>query len=198
MPMIETPDSLRFFWGARGDNAAIALLAGNAELPGDLTWEELPRFAAGQAGAERVKADLWRFLYDAWQATWGEALKAAFPAARLGVVNEYEDEPPSVARVWENRGLNNWAEIGEGRWLQTSVWVDGDYPAALKLGFYLSDDERRHFADAWSEPDDGDPWRNTRDGVTLPGDGPLDLTALRQLAETALGQIVSPSRLMEV
>lgn len=188
--MIETPDSLRFFWGARGDNAAIALLAGNAELPGDLTWEELPCFAAGQAGAERVKADLWRFLYDAWQATWGEALKAVFPAARLGVVNEYEDEPPSVARVWENRSLNNWAEIGEGRWLQTLVWVDGDYPAALKLGFFIHEAEADgDFGDAWSEPDDGGLWRNTLDGVTLPGDGPLDLAALRRLAETALRRI---------
>lgn len=98
----------------------------------------------------------------------------------------------SVANVWENRAINNWAEIGEGRWLQTSVWVDGDYPAALRLGFFVHEaDDTANFGDAWSELDEGDPWRNTLDGVTLPGDGSLDLTELRRLTETALRRIAA-------
>lgn len=189
--MIEMPESLRVFWSSRGDNTAIALLADNTELPGDLTSEELPRFTAGQAGAERVKADFWRFLSDVWRATWGEALRTVFPDARLGVVGEYDEEPPSVAGVWENRALNNWAEIGDGRWLQTSAWVDGDFPAALKLGFFMDDsDDADSFGDAWNMSDDS--WRNTVDRIALPGSGPFDPTALRHRAEAALRRIVHP------
>jgi len=185
MTTIDVPESLRFFWGSRGDNAAIARLAENTEPPDDLSWEELPLFATGLASADRVKADLWLFLYDAWGATWGAALKTVIPDARLGMISEYEDDAPSVTRVWEERAINNWTEIGRDRWLKTAVWVDGDFPAVLKLGFTFGDDS--DFGDAWTPPDDE--WRSTVDGLPLPGGGPLDPTPWRALAERVLREL---------
>ena len=204
--MITVPESVLFYRSDPANMAAVNVLAEVEDIPADLTLQEAERFALANLAAYRVRVEFWRLLRQLWTATWGEAVRAAFPTARLLTYGEHEawgdDESPatpSLDYAWEDRATTGVFELPGGESLFTYLgFAHGDREIQLK--FYVFDrDESNTTSDGldlgsdWT--DDGDSQRITQPGLVTfaSGDRKIDperLTALALAAITALSAAI--------
>ncbi len=106
--MITVPESVLFYRSDPANMAAVNVLAEVEDIPADLTLQEAERFALANLAAHRVRVEFWRFLRQLWTATWGKAVHAAFPSARLLTYGEHE--------AWgdeETRRRPRWSTLGK-------------------------------------------------------------------------------------
>lgn len=175
--MIAVPESVAFYWGDPVNRAALNVMGGSTEVPGDLSLPEAERFELAHLAARRVRFEYWTLMRRLWAATWGEAVRTHLPAARLLNYGDHRafmasaSEPyadPSVTYAWENAGhCGVFAVPGRGH-LFTALWfveetteiqaqfylLDADQSCALSDGLDLGPD--------WG--DDGNSRRETRAG----------------------------------
>lgn len=176
--MIRIPESVAFYWGDALNRAAVDTLAGSSEVPPDLSLAEVERFALAGLAAHRIRVEYWTLLRALWAASWGEAVRAHLPAARL---LDYEGHRAfrrdvddacadlSVAEVWAAKAVCGvFAVPGRGRLFTRLALVEGEHEGAL--AFYLWDEEDSTalsdglgLGPAWG--DDGEDRRVTEPGV---------------------------------
>ncbi len=174
--MITVPESVSFYWSDPANMAAVNVLAEVEEIPADLTLQESERFALATLAAHRVRVELWLLLRQLWSVTWGDAVRAAFPSARLLTYGEHvdfdEDGPvPSIDCAWEERATIGVFDLPGGTSLFTYLgFARGD--REIELRFYVFDtDESNTTSDDldlgadWG--DDGESQRVTRPGLFL-------------------------------
>lgn len=173
--MISVPESVAFYWGDAVNRAAINVLAGSREVPGDLTLAEAERFELANLAARRVRVEYWTMLRALWSATWGAAVRTHLPRAKLltyaghrAFWNDVDPlSDPSVDQTWTKNAACGVFELpGQGR-LFTSVFLTAG-EAEVELKFYLWDVEES--ATVSNELEIGAGWGN--DGsdrrVTIP------------------------------
>lgn len=146
--MISVPDSVAFYWGDPVNRAAVDVLSGGTEVPADLSLPEAERFELAALAARRVRVEYWTLLRALWAATWGEAVRAHLPGAKLlgygehaafaDATETYAD--PSIDYAWENTGVSGVFAVPKGGRLFTALWlVEGE--AEVQLQLYLIDAE---------------------------------------------------------
>lgn len=203
--MITLPESVAFYWGDPINAAAIDVLSGGDDkVPLDLGLAEAERFELASLAARRVRVEHWRLLRALWAATWGEAVRAGMPRARLltygehaafvGEINEpYAD--PSVASAWTTGATAGVFEVpGHGHLFTGLGFAGAEREVELKVylwgaeGSAAATDTLDLGAD-WSH--DGQDRRVLRTGVIAFMGGehatnPEPLAALARSAVTAL------------
>lgn len=175
--MIPIPDSVAFYWGDAVNRAAVNVLAGNTEVPGDLTLAEAGRFELAALAARRVRVEYWGMLRALWSASWDEAVRRHLPSARLlthggHLAFSRETEAlahPSVDHGWHERAASGVYDIaGYGRLFTRLALVENEREGELR--FYLIDaDQSCTITDGMELPhgwsDDGDSRRMTTPGL---------------------------------
>ena len=201
--MIAIPESVAFYWNDPVNRAAVNVLAGGLEVPGDLTLAEAERFERANLAARRVRVEHWVLLRALWSASWERAVQTHFPNARLLTYGEQvgfttEIEPladPSVDNAWQHKAVAGVFDLGRHGRLFTRVGLTrGEREAALQVYLIAADRSCAITDDLDLGPDwtdDGDNRRTTTAGL-LPiakGDGRIDpepFASLSLAAATAL------------
>lgn len=185
--LILVPASVAFYWSDPVNGAAINVLAGSSEVPGDLSLAEAGRFELASLAARRVRVEYWGMLRALWSATWEPAVRRHLPAARLlaygghrSFTNTDPLADPSVDHAWIERSVAGIFDFGEHGRLFTSVGLV-EHEREGELRFYLIDagescaiTDDLELGPDWG--DDGDSRRRTRAGAVPinKGDGRID------------------------
>ncbi len=142
--MITIPDSVMFYWGDAVNRAAVNVLAGSAEVPGDLTMPEAARFELAALAARRVRVEYWGMLRALWSASWEQAVRAHFPSGKLltygghrSFTNDIEAlADPSVDHAWQQGAVSGVFDLARHGRLFTRVGlVENEREGELQ--FYL-------------------------------------------------------------
>ena len=197
--MITIPESVAYYWRDPINMAAVNVLAVAVEVPGDLALSEAERFELATLAARRVRVEFWRLLRQLWSATWFEAVRAAFPSARLLTYGEHQgfttfdpDSDPSVDYAWREQATAGVFDLRNGKRLFTSlVLKNGD--CEIGLEFYTIDKDNivvtsddLNLGTDWE--DDGQQRRVTSPGLLplMHRDGEVDPEPIAKLASGAI------------
>lgn len=173
--MIAVPESVAFYWGDPVNTAAVNVLAGSVDVPGDLGLAEAERFELAALASRRVRVDFWRLLRQLWSETWGEAVRTAMPTARLLTYGGHQaytsTDPyadPSADYAWEARRTSGVFRLSPTRLLFTGLALS-ERDRELGLQFYVGEG-----AEDWTASDDldlGSDWTDDGDHrrTTAPG-----------------------------
>ena len=202
--MIAVPESVAFYWGDPVNRAAVNVLVGGVDVPADLSLLEAERFELAQLAARRVQVEHWSLLRALWLATWGEAVRAHLPAARLlgygdqqgfaaSVPEPYAD--PSVRFAWNDPGSSGVFSLPGNRHLFTALWIL-ETEQELQLQFYLLEADGMctvssslDLGSQWG--DDGSDRRETAPGLLpfLVDQQGIDVTAAAALVGDAVAAL---------
>lgn len=140
--MIAVPESVAYYWGDPVNEAALNVL-GAADVPGDLSLDEAEQFALAALAARRVRVEFWQMLNRLRAAVWDEAVRGAFPGARLLSYGEHQAAArdwehladPSIEHAWVERAVAGVYRLRDGAHLFTGVRLS-ERDRQLSLSFY--------------------------------------------------------------
>lgn len=167
--MIAVPDSVAYYWRDPVNEAALNVLGDAGEVPGNLTLDEAEQFALAALAARRVRVEFWRLLNGLRKAVWDEAVRAAFPGARLlsygehqAITNKVEQfADPSIDHAWAERAMAGVYRLRDGAHLFTGLRLsERDRVLSLEL-YHWSTDETTALTD---ELDLGPDWADDGEG----------------------------------
>lgn len=205
--MIAIPDSVRFYWHDAVNRAALNVLAGDGEVPLELSWYEAERFELAQLAARRVRVEYRGLLRALWSASWEAAVRAQLPKAKLlsfgghrGFARDIDlHDTVTVKGVWEKRAVSGVFALSSSSQLFTRLALK-ENETSVELAFYHWDAVgRTALSDGldlglnWTN--DGEERRITMAGAlqidfSSASIDPEPLTDLTQEAATALALLI--------
>lgn len=198
--MIAIPDSVAYYWHDPVNEAALNVLGDAGEVPGDLSLDEAEQFTLAALAARRVRVEFWQLLNGLRGAVWDEAVRTAFPGARLLSYGEHQAvarkieqlADPSTDHAWAERAVAGVYRLRDGAHLFTGLRLsERDRVLSLEL-YHWSTEETTALTDEldlgadWS--DDGEGRRMTIAGLfpTPRGSEGVDPGPLQTVVQAAV------------
>ena len=191
---ISLPESLAFYHANRANRAALDIIMGNPEMPGDLAWDEVLAYHEAKLAAEKVRTDYCALLHTIWQRTWGTAIDRLLPASSPFAVDELGDWKPTLKTVWDGAAIYGRADLPRGNTLWAAIEMGDD--RTIQAAFLIEDTDGSHTIgntlpprDEWQEIDNAH-WHRTISTLCIVSERRIDYGALTNATSEALALVV--------